>query len=114
MTNDEGWIRRSSFVLRPSSTMTGGKMGDLTRETTVNALRESIFKFAADPHNAPKYVSSIRRIISGPTGDPTLGQTWQAEANFLGRNVNVTVRLAELVESEVVRFVLEGEPRSIM
>ncbi len=89
-------------------------MGDLTKQTTINAPIAGIFKFAADPHNAPGYVSSIKRIISGPTDNPSVGQTWQAEANFLGRDVQVTVRLTDLVEPQLVRFVLEGEPQSIM
>src|SRR5207247_4322366 len=89
-------------------------LGELTKQTTIDAPVEKVFKFAADPHNAPSYISSIRRIISGPEGNASLGQTWQAEANFLGRSVNVIVRLAELVERQLVRFVLEGEPQSIM
>src|SRR5947207_2783520 len=103
------------FVIRHSSGHTReSKLGELTKQATINAPMEKVFKFAADPHNAPSYISSIRRIISGPEGNPSLDQTWQAEANFLGRPINVTVRLAGLVAPQLVRFVLDGEPQSIM
>ena len=89
-------------------------MGDLTQQTTINASPESVFKFVADPHNAPRYISSINRIISGPSGLPTIGQDWQAEANFLGRHVTVTLRLVELVPNRLVHFTMEGEPQAIL
>jgi uncharacterized protein YndB with AHSA1/START domain len=89
-------------------------LGELTNEATLNAPAEKVFQFVADPHNAPGYISSIKRIISGPGGPPAVGQTWQVEANFLGRPANLTLHLARLVPNRLVAFTLEGEPQATM
>ncbi len=89
-------------------------MGGLTRETTVGVPAGEVFSFVADPHNAPRYISSISRIESGPQGTPKEGQVWQAEANFLGRRSTVTLRLAALHTNELVKFSIEGEPQATL
>ena len=90
-------------------------LGELTKQAVIGKSREAVFKFVSDPHNAPLYIGSINRIISGPDDDaPTVGQSWQAEANFLGRNVTVALRLADLSAPRLVRFILDGEPQASM
>jgi hypothetical protein len=84
-------------------------LGELTREITIAAAVEEVFDYVADPHNAPRYISSITRIVSGPEGSPSVGQRWKAEANFLGQNTSIMLRLAALQPNRGVRFFLEGE-----
>ena len=67
-----------------------------------------------DPHNAPNFISSIIRIISGPDGAPKVGETWKAEANFLGQKRFVNLRLDSLSVDNAVRFVLEGDPEALL
>ena len=85
------------------------QLGELTRDITIAAAVEEVFEYVADPHNAPRYISSITRIVSGPEGSPAAGQRWKAEANFLGKNTSITLRLAALQPNRGVRFLLEGE-----
>ncbi len=89
-------------------------MGRLTRQTTVNVPVEKVFKYLSDPRNAPSYISSITRIISGPDGVPQEGGLWRAEANFLGRRSVVALRLARLQTDSIVTFSIEGEPRAVL
>jgi hypothetical protein len=84
-------------------------LGELTREIAIAAAIEEVFGYVADPHNAPRYISSITRIVSGPAGEPAVGQRWHAEANFLGRSTSITLRLAALQPNRGVRFSMEGE-----
>ena len=89
-------------------------MGELTRQTTIAAPIQSVFDYVADAHNAPNYINSITRIISGPQEPPAAGQRWQADANFLGSAHRVTLRLAELHPPTLVRYILEGDPRAML
>jgi hypothetical protein len=73
-----------------------------------------VFSFVASPWNAPRYISSIKRIIAGPNGPPAVGQTWQAEAGFLGRHSLIELCLQDLRSPGLVRFTIEGEPQATL
>ena len=75
---------------------------------------KTVYAYVSDPRNAPKYISSILRVISGPEGEPAPGQSWKAEADFLGQKRLINLRIAELVPQKVVRFVLEGDPEAVV
>jgi uncharacterized protein YndB with AHSA1/START domain len=90
------------------------KLGQLTRQTTINAPPERVFEFVADAYNAPRFISTIARIDSGPKGKAEIGQTWEAGVNFLGRPVDRTLRLVEMVSPKLMRVVLEGEPQATL
>jgi hypothetical protein len=89
-------------------------MGQLTRQTAIEASAERIFDFAADPHNAPRYISSIKAVLSGPKGRPEIGQNWQAQANFLGRPAHIILELARLERPHTIVFTLIGEPEAVL
>ena len=89
-------------------------MGDLTSQAIVFSPIERVFSFVASPWNAPRYISSIKRIIAGPNGPPAVGQTWQAEAGFLGRRSLIELRLQALRSPGLVRFSIEGEPQATL
>ena len=89
-------------------------MGELTKHISVSTPIETVFNYVSDPHNAPKYVSSIKKIMSGPEGVASVGQRWQAEADFLGKHTSITLRLAALIPPKMVRFALEGEPQAML
>ena len=60
-------------------------MGEIAKQVTIDAPAKKVYSYVADPHNAPHYISSITRIISGPDGAPVKGNVWRAEANFFGQ-----------------------------
>lgn len=84
-------------------------MGGLTKETVVAVPAERVFSYVVDPHNAPRYISSITSILSGPEGTQKQGDTWRADVNFLGRRATVLLRLAELQMGHLVKFAIEDE-----
>ncbi len=89
-------------------------MGRLTRQTNIDVPVEKVFKYVSDPRNAPSYISSIARVVSGPEGEAQEGSLWRAEANFLGKRSLVALRLARLQTDSLVSFSIEGEPRALL
>src|SRR5688500_6387145 len=89
-------------------------LGNITKKATINAPTNTVFKYVSDPHNAPNYISSITRVTSGPEGAPQVGQTWQSEANFLGKRGHIRLRLTDLQPNRSVRFVIQGEPQAAL
>ena len=89
-------------------------MGRLTRQTTINVPVGKVFAYVADPANAPNYISSISRIVSGPNGQPQEGGLWKAEANFLGKRSTVALRLARRDPDRLVTYSIEGEPSALL
>ena len=89
-------------------------MGELTKQITINATPERVFEFVSDAYNAPRYISTITRVDSGPKGKAAIGQTWEAGVNFLGRPVNRTLRLLDLASPKLMRVALEGEPQATL
>lgn len=86
----------------------------LTKEIVVNVPAAQVFNFVADPHNAPQYISAIRRITSGPDGTPRIGDSWRADVNFLGRPGSVLLRLTQIDPESLVRITMEGDPRATL
>jgi hypothetical protein len=89
-------------------------MGQLTRQTVIEASGERVFAFAADPRNAPRYISSIKAVLSGPTGQPEVGQRWQAQANFLGKPAHIILHMSRLERPHIIVFTLIGEPEATL
>ncbi len=89
-------------------------MGRLTRQTNIDVPVEKVFAYISNPRNAPEYISSITRIVSGPDGQLHEGSLWKAEANFLGRRSLVALRLARLQAGSMVAFRIEGEPSATL
>jgi hypothetical protein len=89
-------------------------LGDLTSQAIVKSPIETVFSFVASPWNAPRYISSIPRLIAGPNGPPAVGQTWQAEVSFLGQRNLIELRLQDLRSPGLVRFSIEGEPQATL
>ena len=89
-------------------------MGEIHKQITVDAPVKAVYAFVSDARNAPKYISSIKKVISGPEGAPAAGQVWRAEANFLGQDRPLNLRVAELVPNKLVRFALDGDPQAVV
>jgi uncharacterized membrane protein len=89
-------------------------LGTISKHGTIDAPADKVFTYAANPRNAPKFISSIERILSGPEGTPEQGQVWTARANFLGRPTTVDLRLVTLRPPKLVRFAIEGEPAATL
>ena len=89
-------------------------MGEIHKQITVGAPLKAVYAFVSDARNAPKYISSIKKVLSGPEGAPAVGQVWRAEANFLGQDRALNLRVAELVPNKLVRFALDGDPEAVV
>jgi len=89
-------------------------LGEIVKSIEVNAPAKKVFSYVVDPWNAPHYISSITRVISGPRGTPTKGQAWRAEADLLGKTHEVDLRLDDTVADRAVRFVLDGDPPAVL
>jgi uncharacterized membrane protein len=89
-------------------------LGEINKQITVDAPVKMVYAFVSDARNAPKYISSIKRVISGPEGGPAPGQVWRAEANFMGQDRLLNLRVAELVPNKLVRFALDGDPEAVV
>lgn len=89
-------------------------MGEINKQISINAPLNTVYAYVSDPRNAPKYISSITKVLSGPQDAPAPGQTWRAEADFLGQKRSINLKIDELVPSKLVRFVLEGDPEAVV
>lgn len=89
-------------------------MADISKQTIIEVPGETVFRYVSDPHNAPRYISSITRIVSGPEGAPTEGQVWRAEANFMGRRSTINLCLSALRPNQAVQFTIEGDPQATL
>jgi hypothetical protein len=83
-------------------------MGRISRDLVIDAPVETVYRYVADPRNAPSYISSIKRIVSGPDLAPAEGQVWVAEADFMGRLHALNLRIARLAPNAEVHFAMEG------
>jgi uncharacterized membrane protein len=83
-------------------------LGRINRDVVIDAPVGTVYKYVSDPRNAPNYISSIKRIASGPDLPPEEGQVWVAEADFLGSKHRLNLRVANLTPEAEVRFALEG------
>jgi uncharacterized membrane protein len=89
-------------------------LGEINKQITINAPVKKVYAYVSDPRNAPSYISSITRVLSGPEEDPAPRQVWRAEADFLGQKRIINLRIGELIPNKLVRFVLEGEPEAVV
>ncbi len=89
-------------------------MGEVSKEVVIGAGVEKVFSYVSDPRNAPRYIGSIKKIISGPEGVPSQGQVWRAEASLLGKVSAIDLRLQELKSPHLVSFAIEGEPQATL
>jgi uncharacterized membrane protein len=84
-------------------------LGDIAKQIVIDAPVNKVYRYVVDAHNAPRYISSITRIISGPESTPVKGDTWRAEANFFGQKHLLNLRLDALAVDKGVRFLLDGD-----
>ena len=89
-------------------------MGDISKHTTINAPVQTVFNYVSDPRNAPSFINSINRIISGPEGKPSQGQVWRAEATLLGKQSVINLRLHQLDPPRGVTYAIDGDPQGIL
>src|SRR4051794_34958264 len=87
-------------------------MGSIQKEGLVQAPPETIYQYVADVQHAPAYISAFTDVLSGPEppGPPTVGQRYRVRASFLGNNVILGLRLAQLQPGRLVQLAMEGQP----
>ena len=89
-------------------------MGDISKQTIIDAPLQAVFKYVSDPRNAPTFINSITRILSGPEGTPSQGQLWRAEATLLGKQSVINLRLHRLDPPHIVAFAIDGDPQGML
>lgn len=89
-------------------------MGDINKQTVIDAPVQSVFKYVSDPRNAPTFINSITRIVSGPDGAPEEGQVWRAEATLLGKHSVINLRLHRLDPPHSVAFAIDSDPHAVV
>ena len=89
-------------------------MGDINKQTVIDAPVQSVFKYISNPRNAPTFINSITKIVSGPDGEPKEGQVWRAEATLLGKQSVINLRLHRLVAPNAVVFAIDGDPHAVV
>jgi uncharacterized membrane protein len=89
-------------------------LGDIVKQSVIEAPVGKVYDYVVDPHNAPNYISAITKILSGPEGKPAKGDVWRAEANFLNLKHTLNLRLDGAVPDKRVRFVLEGDLEAVL
>jgi len=89
-------------------------LGDINKQTIIDAPVQSVFKYISNPRNAPTFISSISKIVSGPDGVPKEGQVWRAEATLLGKQSVINLRLHRLDPPHAVAFAIDGDPHAVV
>jgi len=89
-------------------------LGDINKQTIIDAPVHAVFKYISDPRNAPTFINSISRILSGPDGIPSEGQVWRAEATLFGKQSIINLRLQKLDPPVGVVFAIDGDPHAVL
>lgn len=89
-------------------------MGHLQKHGVIDAPPAAVYRYVADVHHAPRFISAITRITSGPDGPGAVGQRYGADATFMGQPAVLTLRVLELVPDHTVRLALEGDPAATL
>jgi uncharacterized protein YndB with AHSA1/START domain len=89
-------------------------LGHLSAATQIEVSPSRVFSFVSDPANAPRYISSIRRVWGGPEEGLAAGQRWHAEAVFMGKPARIILRLDSLRHDEAVAFSLQGDLPAVL
>ena len=83
-------------------------MGRIQRDIVIDTPVETVYRYVSDPRNASSYISSIKRIVSGPDLPPEVEQVWVAEADFMGAPHVLNLRVTQLTPNAEVQFAMEG------
>jgi uncharacterized membrane protein len=73
---------------------------DVTVEADVRRPREEVAAFASDPRNVPEWYSNIRSVEVLTPGPLGVGSRMRFVARFLGRTIEYTYEVVELVPGE--------------
>jgi hypothetical protein len=87
-------------------------MGSVHKQGLVSATPDAIYNYVAQVVNAPDYIVAFTEVLSGPEppGPPAEGQRYRVRASFLGNNVVLGLRLAQLQPGRLVQLAMEGQP----
>ncbi|MDP2274708.1 MAG: SRPBCC family protein [Archangium sp.] len=73
---------------------------DVRVETTIGVPRRRVAAFAGDPSNAPRWYSNIKSVVWVTAPPIALGSRMTFVAHFLGRRLEYTYEIVELVPGE--------------
>jgi hypothetical protein len=85
-------------------------MGQMRERTTLPVPPATVYRFVADLHNAPRFITAIKQITSGPDAPPAVGQQFKADAVFMGQPERIILRVLRLAPEHEVAFALDGDP----
>jgi uncharacterized protein YndB with AHSA1/START domain len=89
-------------------------MGHLQKHGVIAAPPAVVYRYVADVRHAPQFISAITRITSGPDGPALVGRRYGADATFMGRPADLTLRVLELAPDHTVKLALEGDPAAVL
>ena len=73
---------------------------DVVTEIEIARPREEVFRYAADPLNAPEWYANIASAEWRSAPPPAVGSRFAFVASFLGRRLEYTYEVRELVPGE--------------
>jgi uncharacterized membrane protein len=83
---------------------------DVTVLADIRRPREEVAAFASDPRNVPRWYANIRSVDVLTDGPVEVGSRIRFVATFLGRTIDYTYEVAELVPGERLTMTTASGP----
>jgi uncharacterized protein YndB with AHSA1/START domain len=87
--------------------MAGMAMVDVEVHTTINRPRPDVAAYCCDPDNVTAWYANIKAVQRETAGPVTLGSRFRFTSGFLGRTLEYTYEVVDLVPAE--RFVMRSD-----
>jgi uncharacterized membrane protein len=83
---------------------------DVTTEAVVSRPRDEVASFTCDPRNAPRWYANIRSVELLGAGPVGVGSRMRFVAAFLGRTIDYTYEVTDLVHGERMTMTTASGP----
>ena len=94
-------MHRSAADTAPTSSVKNvGMAVDVVSETVIDRPCAEVAAYAGDPTHAPRWYTNIASVVPHTPGPLAIGSRMDFVAHFLGRRLEYTYEVVELVEGE--------------